>query len=445
MITASKTHISTMVYEAYYNSLIDIEAIFETLQIDDVIIGLKYMNMFKGKVKQTSAFFNSITVIIYLEQYDKEVNMKVFTNGKVQLSGVKNDQHVICAMTTFKNIIDNIIYTKNVKVIIINNVIYNKNEHTMYINKKHTRFDVIKIYGKTTNSSSYKIIGDRKGNDFTILIDGIREKVLEFDEDYFIQLKKTPEHIKLLFDKNGNIVGEVKYVFRKTRRNIPIKGTQFIEDTEVDLKSIQNNEDHINCIKTISMYDRFNNFIGKQIVYLDKPVVPTENTDNIPLKCVACSSDNIDYKLKPFNINCDFKLSITENEDYYINLVGIYTKLRSIGITTYYDPSANDPALNIKLYFLKNTNGSVHQILTDKLFESKKEHKPPTLFDLKASIRVFNTNKVSIHGCTDKSQIIIVKQILLDLFNMYFTDFYKQYKQCDNTTTNQNISIFDLM
>jgi TATA-box binding protein (TBP) (component of TFIID and TFIIIB) len=447
LVTATKTHISTMVYGAFYNSIIDCEAVFETLKIDRTVIGIKYMNNYKGKVKQTSSFFNSVTVIIYLKSFDKEVNMKVFTDGKVQLSGVKCDEHVISALEIFKNLIKTIVYTKNIEVIVHENIIYNEKDFNNYFGKKHTRFNFIKIYGKSLGNK-FKVIGERKGNDFTIFVNGVRESVADFDNDYFIQTKKTPDHIKLLFDKNGNIVGRVKYIFRRIRKNITIKGTKFIEDDTCDVAAIICEEDKLICVKTISMYDKYNNFIGKQLVLLDKTIVPqlSRDTESILLPCIAIQTPEIekDFNIKPFNINCDFQI-ITEPSNLRLRLKNLYEILKYKGVNTYYNPESDDPALNIKLYF-SNIDNSFVQILNNKIYSSKKEHKPPEVFDLKASIRVFNTNKISIHGCTSKTQIVMVKKIILDLFIENVSDFYYDISDSNNKSiVDENINIFDLI
>lgn len=437
-----------MVYGSCYNSAIDVESIFETLKIDNICRGLKYLNNFKGNVKQTTvSFFNSITIVLFLEKFDKEVNMKVFTDGKVQLSGVKHDQHVICALEIFKNLISDINYKKDIKVLVENNIIYNKELYDKHINTKSSRYNFIYMYGRTSENTDYKIIGERKENKFTIFVNGVRENVIEFCDEYFVQTKKTIDHVKLLFDKNGNIVGQVKYVFRRKRKNITIKGVLFIEDVKIDVEAIEQKSDIKNCIKTISMYDRFNNFTGKQIVLLFNNIVKPFNHDYnfITIKCKAITCSNNEFKLTTFNINCNFQLYLENESKNILILKNVYTYLTNSCINSYYDPSTNDPALNIKFYFNKDDNGEFVQIVNNEIFGSKKDHKPPNVFDLKVSVRIFNTNKISIHGCSDKTQILLVKKILLEMFNSNVETFYKKQTNIKPLIINENISIFDLI
>ena len=459
-ISTSKTRITTMVYEAFYESLIDIEYVFENLKIDDTVLGLKFMNKFKGAVKQTNAFFNSITVILYLKKFDKTVNLKVFLNGKVQLSGVKNDDHVQYAMELFRDKIVDIHGKKTIDVVNYNGILYDKNEYDLNIDKPHTRFNAIKIYGKSDDS--YKIIGERKGSDFVIFMNGSRENVIEFG-DYFLQIKKTPNHVKILFDKNGNNIGTVKYVFRRIRKNITIKGIRFIDDDTIDIKCIEDVSTIKDCSKTVSMYDRFDNFIGKQIVLLlhgSKPVISDESIKNVTINYTSiCSNSKLgsgtsDFKMRPFNINCDFNILSSGDDNMSINLYRMYNFLiNEYGINAYYNPTLKDPALNIKLYLEKNENGNdgcdddgeYTQILNNKLFGSKKDHRPPSEYSLKASIRVFNSNKASIHGCTCNSQIVTVKKILCDLLNKHSNVFFDYQNNKKSTIIDENISIYDII
>ena len=101
----TEIRISTMTIISNLNSIINIEDLFELLELDDNIKNdiypriefLKYggdkikgnTKINKKKKNKKNYFQNQITICILLD-INKKINMKLFKNGKIQLTGIKD-------------------------------------------------------------------------------------------------------------------------------------------------------------------------------------------------------------------------------------------------------------------------------------------------------------------------------------------------------------------
>ena len=94
-----KLKISTMTYLTQIDSNIDLQQLYNSLSITENIKYIEYgKNIPKGfKVKkiknprkkvERKYFYNQITLHVFL---NKIINVKVFNNGKIQMTGVKSD------------------------------------------------------------------------------------------------------------------------------------------------------------------------------------------------------------------------------------------------------------------------------------------------------------------------------------------------------------------
>ena len=95
--------VSTMTYISDLNSEIDLKRLFDAVEIDDVLKYIEYgaLNQ-KGEKSNKSSksrnkekkkfFYNQITAHIFEE---KIVNVKIFNNGKIQMTGVKTEDQGI--------------------------------------------------------------------------------------------------------------------------------------------------------------------------------------------------------------------------------------------------------------------------------------------------------------------------------------------------------------
>ena len=87
-------HISTITGIGSYSCDFDLKEIYDTLIIDKNIKLIKYkdfksrgdLNLIKKKDK--TAFYNQVTILF--NYINKIVNVKIFNNGKIQMTGLKN-------------------------------------------------------------------------------------------------------------------------------------------------------------------------------------------------------------------------------------------------------------------------------------------------------------------------------------------------------------------
>ena len=98
-----KLRISTMTQIGELNSPIELDKLYEHLEISNLIHYISYgsekckgemirkiKNPRKNKIKKH--FYNQITLHIYL---DKIINLKIFNNGRIQMTGLKNESQGI--------------------------------------------------------------------------------------------------------------------------------------------------------------------------------------------------------------------------------------------------------------------------------------------------------------------------------------------------------------
>lgn len=104
--------ISTMTAVAKLCDMINIENMFESIQIDDVVKFVEYKEKHKGyskkldkkprKQKKRVTFYNQSTIHIY--NNGKIVNVKLFNNGKVQMTGLKYEKQGLEVLDIVKDI-----------------------------------------------------------------------------------------------------------------------------------------------------------------------------------------------------------------------------------------------------------------------------------------------------------------------------------------------------
>lgn len=132
-------HISTMTLISQIDSLIDLPRLYEYLNIDEQITyveyadkppkGAKLKNKKKRKkkivqnsTKKRKYFYNQVTLHINI---DKIINVKIFNNGSIQMTGLKNcnQSNIILDILTRRFYKDKIIESqtiKSMKIVMIN-------------------------------------------------------------------------------------------------------------------------------------------------------------------------------------------------------------------------------------------------------------------------------------------------------------------------------------
>jgi len=423
-LISTKPYISMMVAIAEIDSPIDVESVFIYLPINETFLGIKFHDKIRGDIKPTGSFYNQVSIIVYLKDYDKKVNLKLFANGKVQFSGIKINEHALTAFTLFVKEISKISGKKIVNTITIDGIIYNKAEFEDSENQSRTRFNSIKIYSYNSSTNVFSIVGEKKRKDFVIKNDSVC-----IYGDYFVQTKHL-NYIRKLFNKNGDYIGCIEYFFTRKRKNVVMKDYSMEKISEFEY----------------NIFDKYKKFIGTQKIYIERDIVIPDFSErkNIMINYSAIKSESLrnsilsgDFfipeedlekkiKFKITNINCNFEINIGDrliertilhdifNEDYKLN--------------SYFNNESRYQAINLKLYFDKNM----------KMIHNKEDyaHKVTLLF--------FQNGKIIISGCTSKNQIIIVKKTIMGILNE-IKDKIFQRKKIDVKIIDSEISIWDLI
>lgn len=108
--------ISTMTCISNLNTEIDLKKLFDAVDIDNNLKYIEYGALNQKGVKSSKTnkprktekkkfFYNQITAHIF---EDKIVNVKIFNNGKIQMTGVKNEKQSFNILNKLINIIRNI-------------------------------------------------------------------------------------------------------------------------------------------------------------------------------------------------------------------------------------------------------------------------------------------------------------------------------------------------
>lgn len=402
--TTSKITISTSTYIAQLDTTFDLDIIFSHLKIDNEILGIKYNNKTKGQMKSTGSLFNQLTAIIYLESLKKETNLKVFINGKFQLSGIKNTlQATECIKIFLQKIVDiKGFYLQN--VVVEDSIIFNKEDYdNIYTNRNcFDRFNYIKIYRKNKDNEMYEILGKKCKDKYII------------DKNYYHFCKDTKKFIdighkdfkKQLYDCNGYHVGYYDYEMEYKRKNLILHGCEYVETDEPDTCIIQN---------------KYKNIIGKRTFI--KCIEPTYNTEreNIVIKYTAIDSQKVIDSIKNgklfeddgnglcleiTNINANFSISLDNKK---LNRIAIHnTFVEKYKILSYYKPESKYQAINIKLYYDENLQ---------LLIQARKK------YTYKFTATIFQNGKIMLSGCKCKEHIVLIKNQLIKIFNENIEDF----------------------
>jgi TATA-box binding protein (TBP) (component of TFIID and TFIIIB) len=258
------------------NCQLNLTNIGKYLDIDDEIIGLKYnyadISIMKGKYSTTiykkskvkdiekinkKLFYNQVTII--LKYNDRCVNVKLFGNGSLHLTGCKSiddgvfvTKSIYTKLKTLSNRTLPILLTKD-----INNVLVDKD----------------KLVYSYTNC---KVIGYYKSTDKKYIIHN-KEFVIDTKTKMFISDKMETKRRRFIYNLDGEYVGFSKIELLKNRNKFYKKNTNIHYDIPNGL-----------------IYHNHDNIIGKITYDIDQTKIT--DTDYLP------DIIEIDYNCNPFII-----------------------------------------------------------------------------------------------------------------------------------------------
>lgn len=355
------------------------------MNIDNNIIGIKYnfgkSSILKGeystsvykksRVKNTNKinkrlFYNQVTLIIQFKNNTNElhyVNVKLFGNGSVHLTGVKNPDD--------GKIIMNILYSKllllidkydNILITLDSNNVYIDNDKNVYSANNHT------------------IIGYKYTNELDEILYNIKKKDYQIDirSGFFISNKFESKRTKQILNFDGNNIGYSKIILLKNKK-----------------KLYKNNDNiHFDYMTGFIYYDSD----GKSIIIGN--IIYEYNTDTIPVKniieykynCNPFSNDSIIHPLLYIE-----KCSL-DQLDFDINCINIYLKL--------------DFELNRQRLF--------NELLQ---YTYSCEYKPEKYSGVKFQYKLSKNNKNGICSCTTKCTCTTITFLIFQSGNIIVTGF----------------------
>ena len=284
------------------NCQLNLTNIGKYLDIDDEIIGLKYnyadISIMKGKYSTTiykkakvkniekinkKLFYNQVTIILKYD--DRCVNVKLFGNGSLHLTGCKSiedgefvTKSIYTKLKTLSNRTLPILLTKD-----INNVLVDKD----------------KLVYSYTNC---KVIGYYKSTEKKYVIHN-KEFVIDTKTKMFTSDKMETKRRRFIYNLDGEYIGFSKIELLKNRNKFYKKNTNIHYDIPNGL-----------------IYHNHDNIIGKITYDIDQ----TKITDTEPLSDII----EIDYNCNPFTIEPDNNIIFNKtNIDLNVNCMNIYFTL----------------------------------------------------------------------------------------------------------------------
>jgi len=312
------------------NCQLNLTNVGKYLDIDDEIIGIKYnyadLSIMKGKYSTTiykkakvkdvekinkKLFYNQVTII--LKHNDHCVNVKLFGNGSLHLTGCKsvNDGTLITKrvyekLKELSNKTLPILLTKD-----INNVLVDRDKL---------------VYSYT----NHQVIGYYKTTDKKYIIHN-KEFVMDHKTKMFIGDKMETKRRKFIYNFDGDYIGFSKIELLKNRNKFYKKNTNIHYDITNGL-----------------IYHNNDNIIGK-IIYdiVDTKITNVESLSDIVEIDYNCNPFIIDPQIDtntPFdktnidlNVNC---MNIYFNLDYKINRQRLYDKIIESNYICKYKPES---------------------------------------------------------------------------------------------------------
>jgi len=362
----------------------------------------------KAKIKNADKinkrlFYNQITIIY--NNNGNNVNVKLFKNGSLHLTGCKNidegteiTKTIYQKLTTLKNKTDVILLTKDINGILLDN------DNLVY---SHTNKQII---GHKLNKSNTYIINKK-------------EYTIDYKTRMFISKKFETQRRKFIYNLDGDYIGYSKIELLKNKNKFYKKNINIFFDTSNDL--IYHNNDNI--IGKVT-YDINNSYINDISLI---PDIIEINYDCNPFINKDYSLDINNSILKNYidlNINC---INIYFNINFIINRQKFYEKLINLNYICKYKPESYS---GIKLIYKINlTNNLNFETLNISKNKTTSETKLTGLCIctskctcISITFLIFQTGNIIITGFKNMEQIEPVTKNFIDLCNLLRNDIEKR-------------------
>lgn len=328
----SKLTVSTSVVVGNANCNFDINAIYKYLELGDYVIKLKCNNKEKTKDHEIvcKTFYNQISISL-----KDKTNIKLFNNGKFQVSGIKNIKEAEDKTNVIFDMIKKI--EGRIK---INPLLYNG----LYI---HTN----KILKKYKNTTEDLYICSNLIKNEKIIIDGNICEKFDLIDDVYVEKRHTDKK-KKIYNIFCEEIGYIEYVMIRKNKNLCVKNCIYNRDEDNQNEFIITN--------------KYKNILGKLILCINGEVISQILPETVDMVYFACSEKPEITKIETVNKNSNMKILLDRGS--FVNRENICEFLSSNDINFTYDPCTY-PGIKISMDDVKITifrTGSI-------LFSSKKE------------------------------------------------------------------------
>ena len=378
----SKLNITNSVIYYTLDTIINIFEIFELTEIDSFVTGMKIRNLSKGKING-KAFKNALH--IKLKENAITLDIKFFSNGKIQIPGSVNHSELLILLEKF---FFNLKKLKSEQFCLIN-----------YSNSFYFNLDKTYIIGKYNGHTCNRIrILNNNGTNVYILIP---EEIRLLKQDGYFY---TDEHFRKrkIYNNLGEYIG-VSQVVMKDRKNLPKNGSFYIKNKQL-----------------------FYNYNSKMFGEIVEPEIQNKIlNENEKLKTFIFYNENFKIDLNISNTNGSFKiLCLPDSEIDKTKLFNLLSKK----YTTIYNP--NDyPAIKCIFYYNNISNS----------FTKKETSSSNTI-----KVQIYG-DRVNLTGRTKKIVIAgytFLSRLLLELNEIGFYKSVLKTQEIDDTF--KECSIFDL-
>lgn len=268
----TELNISNSVITGSTDTVFDLPMIFKLFPIQAPVLKIQYNNRqrdSKGVVSDCKTFYNQITFGL-----DNKANVKLFTNGNYQISGVKN---LADARLNLKLVMEALPAIKG-KVEVCPDVI-----------KK-----VLCYNGRVllpNEDGTYRCGAVYKNGFF--MMEGDVCVVSDFDDRLFVGTRHPTEKKKKLYNIDCECVGVVEYVMKRKNKNLCLKGAYFTKQSDT---SFVIHDKYVNNIP-----------IGEMKILVTGKIVEHRVLKKVILEYSACKENPQITKMNLANINCNTK------------------------------------------------------------------------------------------------------------------------------------------
>ena len=391
--------VSSFVYTGTINSYLDLYTIYENLDIDEIFLGMKFNNNYKGNIKKTKCMFNHITLNCVV--YGKNINIKFSKTGSFQVTGIKYISQIYYIVDTFIERIKNINGMKIIKTINLCGFLCDYSDYKKFGLLPRNRFNNIRIY-----SSKGKLIGYKNGQTFYI-----NNVELKKDEEFgiFYEVKRN-SLTRAVYNTEGEVIGELCFInhIKKDGKRLPLFNKFTIEkkdDYYIYNKLYKYNGVVITTL-TFSKHLKLNKDIGIC------RSVPDHILDiDFSYSCLDKVSSYHINNLKLVNANITLCFDVQEN--YYVDKIKCIKKIESLGYYADDNKTSKYPVISIKIY-------------TDLDYNTTTKENNDKCFSISY---YYLTNKAIISNATSKENIYFIENLFKKLLNDIKEDVFIKKKK----------------